>query len=100
MMVAVLHDVVEDTRISFQDLRKAGYPESVIKALDGLTRRKNESYEQFVERAKSNAVARKVKIADLEDNMDLRRIKNPQPRDLERLERYERAWSILTNRRQ
>ena len=99
MMVAVLHDVVEDTRISFQDLRKAGYPESVIKALDGLTRRKNESYEQFVERAKSNAVARKVKIADL-DNMDLRRIKNPQPRDLERLESYERAWSILTNRRQ
>ena len=96
MMVAVLHDVVEDTPYTLPDLQRAGYPEQVLEALDRLTRRQNETYEEFIERVKANPLARKVKIADLEDNMDIRRISDLQEKDMERLKRYRRAWSALT----
>ena len=96
MMTAVLHDVVEDTGHTLEDLRQAGYPESVLAALDCLTRREGESYEEFIERIKPNPLARRVKVADLEDNMDLRRIAQPQERDMERLKKYWQAWSNLT----
>jgi (p)ppGpp synthase/HD superfamily hydrolase len=96
MMVAVLHDVVEDTPYTLLDLQQAGYPEQVLEALDCLTRRQNETYEEFIERVKANPLARKVKIADLEDNMDIRRISDLQEKDMERLKRYRRAWSALT----
>jgi (p)ppGpp synthase/HD superfamily hydrolase len=95
-MIAVLHDVVEDTPYTLLDLQQAGYPEQVLEALDCLTRRENETYEEFIERVKANPLARKVKIADLEDNMDIRRISDLQEKDVERLKRYRRAWSALT----
>ena len=95
MMVAVLHDVVEDTPHTLSDLQQAGYPEQVLEALDCLTRRQNETYEEFIERVKANPLARKVKIADLEDNMDVRRISDLRKKDMERLKRYRRAWSDL-----
>lgn len=95
-MVAVLHDVVEDTPYTLLGLQQAGYPEPVLEALDCLTRRGNETYEEFIERVKANPLARKVKIADLEDNMDIRRISDPQEKDMERLKKYRRAWSELT----
>src|SRR5688500_12273855 len=63
--VAVLHDVVEDTGRSFADLRRLGYCEEVLAALDCVTKREGEGYEQFVERAASNPIARRVKLADL-----------------------------------
>ncbi len=94
-MVAVLHDVVEDTGRSFDDLRKLGYPEEVLAALDCVTKREGESYEQFVARAASNPVARRVKIADLEDNMDVRRLIKVEPKDGERLAKYVAAWRML-----
>ena len=96
MMVAVLHDVLEDTPYTLLDLQQAGYSEQVLEALDCLTRRENETYEEFIERVKANPLARRVKIADLEDNMDMRRISNPQEKDMERLKKYRRAWSDLT----
>jgi (p)ppGpp synthase/HD superfamily hydrolase len=96
MMVAVLHDVLEDTQYTLLDLQQAGYPGEVLEALECLTRRENETYEEFIERVKTNPLARKVKIADLEDNMDIRRISAPQEKDMERLKRYRRAWSALT----
>jgi (p)ppGpp synthase/HD superfamily hydrolase len=95
-MIAVLHDVVEDTPYTLLDLQQAGYPEQVLEALDCLTRRENETYEEFIERVKANPLARKVKIADLEDNMDIRRISDLQEKDVERLKRYRRAWLALT----
>lgn len=95
-MAAVLHDVVEDTSITLQDLSVAGYPKAVVDAVDALSRRKGETYEQFIERLMPNALARKVKIADLEDNMDLGRIPNPQPKDFERVAKYRRVWQELT----
>jgi (p)ppGpp synthase/HD superfamily hydrolase len=90
-MAGVLHDVVEDTPYTLDDLRRLGYPEPVVTAVDCLTRREDESYEQFVERAGAHPIARRVKLADLEDNMDIRRLPEVTERDRERLNRYIRA---------
>lgn len=94
-MAAVLHDVVEDTGVTLADLREAGYPEAVVEAVDHLTARGGETYEEFIRRAARNPIARKVKLADLEDNMDVRRLGPLTPKDLERLERYRQSWNWL-----
>lgn len=94
-MAGVLHDVVEDTRYSLDDLRHLGYPEPVVEAVDCLTRRPDESYDQFIARAVANPIARRVKLADLEDNMDVRRLSDVTERDRERLNRYVRARNQL-----
>jgi (p)ppGpp synthase/HD superfamily hydrolase len=93
--VAMLHDVVEDTPWTLERLREAGYPEDVLRALDALTRRDGETYEAFIERLRPDALARRVKLADLEDNMDVRRLTAVTPKDAERLARYRAAWSRL-----
>ena len=94
-MVAVLHDVIEDSEYTSDDLKKMGYGEEVLTALDCLTKQEGESYLTFVQRAKSNPIARRVKLADIEDNMDLRRLKIISMNDLQRLQRYRVAWEIL-----
>jgi len=96
MMTAVLHDVVEDSETTLEQLTKAGYPVDVLSALDCLTKRKSETYEEFIERLSSNGLARKVKLADLEDNMNLRRLPHPQAEDLQRFRKYQRAWARLS----
>ena len=96
MMAAVLHDVVEDTDWTIERLREAGFSEEVLEAVDCLTHREGESYEEFVERVRTNPIARQVKIADLEDNMNVRRINRLGPKELERLEKYHTAWRVLT----
>ena len=96
MMAAVLHDVVEDTEWTLERLREEGFSDEVLEAVDCLTHREGESYEEFVERVRTNPIARQVKIADLEDNMNVRRMNQLGPRDLERLEKYHRAWRVLT----
>ncbi|HET7464675.1 MAG TPA: HD domain-containing protein [Longimicrobium sp.] len=95
-MAAVLHDVVEDTAWTLDDLRARGFPAEVVDAVDHLTRRPGESYEQFVGRAATHPVARRVKLADLEDNLDVRRIGAVTGADAERLNRYLAAWRRLT----
>lgn len=97
MIVAVLHDVVEDNpNWSLDRLRQEGFTEEIVEAIDHLTRRKEqETYEAFVERAAQNPLARRVKLADLEDNMDLKRYKQLTAKDQERLARYHRAWVRL-----
>jgi (p)ppGpp synthase/HD superfamily hydrolase len=90
-MAGVLHDLVEDTSYTLDDLRRLGYPESVVVAIDCLTRREDESYEEFVERAGAHPIAQRVKLSDLEDNMDIRRLPAVTERDRERLNRYIRA---------
>lgn len=93
---AVLHDVVEDTPITLEMLRQEGFSEAVVTAVDALSRRAGEAYADFIQRLKVNPIARRVKLADLEDNMDLRRLNPPfTPRDLDRMERYRRAWTEL-----
>ena len=98
MIVAVLHDVVEDSPDwDFERLRREGFSEEIIAAVDHLTRRETESYEAFVERSSRNPVARRVKLADLEDNMDLTRLKTLTEQDQVRLARYHRAWQRLSD---
>jgi (p)ppGpp synthase/HD superfamily hydrolase len=94
-IVAVLHDVVEDTPWTSDALKNEGFPDAVLAALDCVTKREGESYEDFTRRAGSNPVARRVKLADLEDNMDLRRMKAVEQKDLERLAKYLKAWRSL-----
>ena len=96
-IVAVLHDVVEDSEWTFEMLRKRDFGEDVLAALDALTRREDESYETYIERAAAHPVARRVKIADLEDNLDVRRLGELTETDRERLDRYRRAWLRLTS---
>jgi (p)ppGpp synthase/HD superfamily hydrolase len=94
-IVAVLHDVVEDCGISLDDLRKEGFSEAVLTAIESVTKVPGESYETFVERAAQNPIGRVVKLADLEENSDLSRIAQPSWEDLERVEKYRRAIGVL-----
>ena len=85
-IVAVLHDVVEDAPAwPLERLRAEGFSEEVLEAVERLTKRPGEDYEESIERAGAHPIARRVKVADLEDNMDLAR-----------LERYRRAHARLT----
>ena len=94
-MVAVLHDVVEDSKMTLEGLRERGFSEQVVEAVDGVTARAGENYEDFILRAKPNPLARKVKMADLRDNMRMDRIAKLKPKDLKRLARYHRALRVL-----
>ena len=94
-IVAVLHDVVEDCGISLDDLRKEGFSEDVLTAIESVTKVPGESYEDFVDRAAQNPIGRVVKLADLEENSDLSRIASPSWEDLERVEKYRRAIGRL-----
>lgn len=94
-MAALLHDVVEDTGHSLDQLRARGVPEPVLAAVDCLTKREGESYDQFLDRVLPNAIARKVKLADLEDNMDVRRMPEVTEAGRERLSKYIKAWNRL-----
>lgn len=94
-IVAVLHDVVEDCGISFDDLRNEGFSETVLMAIASVTKVSDESYEEFVERVAQNPIGRVVKLADLEENSDLSRIAEPSWEDLERVEKYRRAIGVL-----
>jgi hypothetical protein len=85
---AILHDVIEDSDITFEDLRAEGFTEDVIAALDCLTKRNGESYDDFIGRILVNELACKVKYGDLADNMDLTRIPNPTDKDMERIKKY------------
>jgi (p)ppGpp synthase/HD superfamily hydrolase len=96
-MAAVLHDVVEDTGWTLEDLKGEGFSEEVIEAVDRLTRRKDEEdYPAFIERAAENPIARRVKLADLEDNMNVLRLGEITEKDLERVAKYHRAWVKLS----
>lgn len=95
-IVGVLHDVVEDNATwPLSALRAEGFSEVIIKAVDAVTRREDEDYESFVRRAGQNEIGRRVKLADLADNMELTRIKTPGLKDHERMERYRKAMEIL-----
>ena len=90
-IAAVLHDVVEDTGISFDSLRAEGFSESILSAVESLTKRANEDYDAFILRAAANPIGRKVKLADLAENSDLTRISTPTDKDHGRVAKYRRA---------
>ena len=94
-IVGVLHDVVEDSDWTLAQLAEEGFPAAVVAALDCLTRRREESYEQFIDRivdgSAQDPLAAQVKLYDLEDNMALTRLQQLTTQDWERLQRYHQA---------
>jgi (p)ppGpp synthase/HD superfamily hydrolase len=98
MMTAVLHDVIEDSSVTLTDLAAEGLPTAVLAALALLTYdRKSASYEDYILAIKFNPLARRVKLADLAHNMDIRRLADLDRRALRRLQRYGRAWQLLND---
>ncbi len=95
MAAALLHDVLEDSNLTAETLREEGIPPEVVEAVLCLTRQENEPYEDFIERAAKNPIARKVKKADLEDNIDLLRLREIKDRDIERMKKYHIAWNRI-----
>lgn len=94
-IVAVLHDVVEDSDYTFTDLRSEGFPGDVIEALEALTKLPGESRIEAAKRAARNSLARVVKLADNAENSDLSRISTPTQKDLDRIEEYRKVREIL-----
>ncbi len=94
-IVAVLHDVLEDTEISEEYLQSVGFHKNIIEAVVCLTKKQCENYFDYIERVKQNDIARMVKLADLQDNMNLKRIKNITQKDIDRIEKYKKAKRIL-----
>ena len=96
-IVALLHDVVEDSDTTLDDLRTAGFAELIVQAVDALTRRKSEDYQMFIARAAKNPLAARVKIADLTDNLDVKRLPLLTEKDFQRLTKYRAALKFLTD---
>lgn len=96
-IVAVLHDTIEDTELTLITLKHKGFSSRIIEAIDCLTRRKNESYDKFIDRVKTNELATKIKILDIEDNMDVSRLSEFTDKDQSRLNKYSAAMFKLTD---
>lgn len=96
-IVGVLHDVIEDTDWTFERLEAEGFSQEVINALRCVTKTsENENYDEFIDRVKKNPLAASVKINDLTDNMDIRRLPYLSDKDVKRLKKYLKAYKRLT----
>lgn len=95
MMTAVLHDVIEDTAVTLEELKGMGFPDTVLAAVALLTHDAATSYDTYIAAIKPNPLARRVKLADLAHNMDIRRLPQLSRRDWRRLKKYYRAWETL-----
>lgn len=95
-IVGVLHDVVEDSDWTFEELAAEGFSIEVIEALRCITKlSENEPYDKFIQRVKANSLAAKVKLYDLTDNMDIRRLAYISEKDVKRLRKYLKAYRQL-----
>ena len=94
-IVALLHDIVEDTDVSFQDLKKMKFSSDVLKSVYVITKNKNQDYFEYLEKIKQNKIARAVKRQDLKHNSNLKRLKKITQEDYKRLEKYEQALEYL-----
>lgn len=95
--VALLHDVVEDTQFTLDDLAGEGFSKAIVSGVNAMTRKDGESYEAFVRRAGRNKIARVVKMADLRDNMNLLRLPELTDEDLQRVKKYHKAYKYLSS---
>ncbi len=95
MAIAVLHDVIEDCDVSFDDLKELGMTERVISGVQALTRQNGETYEQFIDRVTLNKDAMLVKREDLKDNSDLTRLKGVTEKDIARMQKYMIAFKKI-----
>lgn len=98
-IVAILHDVVEDTSVTIDDLQAAGFSQTILAGVRCVTHGKDESYADYVVRCKADPIGRQVKLADLEDNARLPRLLLRPDRlegDLKRIRKYALAYKFLT----
>ena len=94
--VALLHDVIEDSHYTAEELLQAGLPETVVTAVQILSNKKGQDYQTYLENVKSNSLARVVKLADLKHNSDLSRLSSITEKDRERLKKYKKAIDFLS----
>lgn len=94
--VALLHDVIEDSNVTAADLLATGLPNEVVTAVQILTKGKDQNYQEYLEKVKSNNLARVVKLADLKHNSDLSRLKSVTDIDYDRVEKYKNAIRYLS----
>lgn len=94
-VVALLHDVVEDTPVTLEDLRKVGFTETQLQAIKAMTHEKGVSYMDYIRELRNNEIAVVVKIADIRHNSDISRIADPTEKDIRRLDKYKSAIDIL-----
>jgi (p)ppGpp synthase/HD superfamily hydrolase len=97
-IVGVLHDVIEDSECTKEDLIELGFSQRIAEAVEGISRRENESYMEFIERCSKDELLRKVKLKDIKDNKNLERIPNPTEEDLRRIKKYEKAEKLLLSK--
>ncbi len=95
---AVLHDVIEDTAITLEQLEREGFPAVVLQTVDLLTHRAGETYDAYIERVAADPIATKVKLADIEDNLRNNRRLAATPAVVARIAQYERALTLLQDR--
>jgi len=96
-IVAILHDVIEDSDLELKDLTEEGFSSKVVDAVECLSKRDGEAYQDYIKRVLPNPLARTVKLADLEDNMNLERVDHLEEKDYQRFARYHLAWLVLKN---
>ncbi|GAA6382272.1 HD domain-containing protein [Intestinibacter bartlettii] len=96
-IVAILHDIIEDTDVTEDYLLKIGLSKRIVDAVVALTRSKDMDYQEYIKNLSSNPLAKEVKLADLEHNMDLKRLPTLEEKDLERNRKYQIAYHYLIN---
>ncbi|MCB1225873.1 MAG: hypothetical protein KDK99_08705 [Verrucomicrobiales bacterium] len=96
-IVGLLHDVVEDTSVTFEDLEKEGFDPGVLAALRLLTHDDAVPYEDYIQRVKTDPIATEAKLADLQDNMDIRRLDTVDDKAIIRFRKYLAAYRVLSS---
>ena len=96
-IVAILHDIIEDTDVTEDYLLKIGLSKRIVDAVVALTRSEDMDYQEYIKNLSSNPLANEVKLADLEHNMDLKRLPTLEEKDLERNRKYQIAYHYLIN---
>lgn len=98
-IVGVLHDVIENTEWTLDQLREKGFSGEILDGVDAMSKRENEPYDDYMQRVLKNPVAKRVKMNDLTDNMDIRRLSVVGNEDIDRLNKYLKAYKQLTEQR-
>lgn len=96
-IVALLHDVVEDSETTIEELANEGFSKKILRAVELLTKTEHKTYEDYIQEIKRNELARVVKLADLKDNMNISRLKTLTENDKLRIKKYKAAYNLLNS---
>ena len=96
-IVALLHDIVEDTEVTVPDLKNLKFSKEVIEAVDVVTKKKDQEYFSYLKSIRDNSIAKKVKIEDLKHNSDLKRLRSITQKDIDRAIKYKKAIDYLSS---